>query len=90
MIEKGIKNALDLVKKIGDAHLEDDFHRFLVQYLHTIGAIPGLKDTDPIYKDLNHTLFSIALPSNKEEGDDFKKKISAMTPFWLLLVHYLK
>ncbi len=86
MIEKGIKNALDLVKKIGDAHLEDDFHRFLVQYLHTIGAIPGLKNTDPIYKDLNHTLFSIALPSNKEEGDDFKKKISAMSQFYTSLV----
>lgn len=86
MIEKGIKNALDVVRKIGDAHLEDDFHRFLVQYLHTIGAIPGLKNTDPTYKDLNHTLFSVALPSNNDEKEDFKKKVSAMGQFYTSLV----
>src|SRR4051812_4511876 len=27
--EKGIKNALSLVDEMNDAHVEDDFHRFL-------------------------------------------------------------
>lgn len=85
MLDKGIKNALDVVRKINDAHLEDDFHRFLVQYLHTIGAIPGLKEKDKLYKELNHTLFSVALPPEKEETD-FKKKISAMGQFYTSLV----
>src|SRR5574343_1833479 len=31
--EKGVKNALDVLRKMNDPHLEDDFHRFLVQYL---------------------------------------------------------
>lgn len=85
LLEKGIKNALDIARKSADPHLEDDFHRFLVQYLHTIGAIPGLKDKDPIYKELNHTLFSIALPPETEEVD-FKKKISAMGQFYTSLI----
>lgn len=88
MLDKGIKNTLDVVKKISDPHLEDDFHRFLVQYLHTIGAIPGLKINESLHKDLNHTLFSIALApeTNLEKTDDFKKKVSAMGQLYTSLV----
>lgn len=85
MIEKGIKNALDIARKLNDPHLEDDFHRFLVQYLHTIGAIPGLKENEGLYRDLNHTLFSIALPVETEESD-FKKKIAAMGQLYTSLI----
>jgi hypothetical protein len=87
MLDKGIKNALDIARKLGNPHVEDDFHRFLVQYLHTIGAIPGLKNTEELYKDLNHTLFSIALqPETNESNTDFKKKISAMGQFYTSLI----
>lgn len=85
MLEKGIKNALDVAQKFGDPHLEDDFHRFLVQYLHTIGAIPGLKERDALYKELNHTLFSVAIPTATEESD-FKKKVSGMGQFYTSLI----
>lgn len=85
MLEKGIKNALDIAQKFNDPHLEDDFHRFLVQYLHTIGVIPGLKEQDKVYKALDHTLFSVAIPSDTEETD-FKKKISAMAQFYTSLI----
>ena len=85
MIEKGIKNALDVAAKMNDPHLEDDFHRFLVQYLHTIGAIPGLKENEGLYKDLNHTLFSVALPVETEEPD-FKKRIAAMGQLYTSLI----
>ncbi len=85
MLDKGIKNALDVVRKLDDPHLEDDFHRFLVQYLHTLGAIPGLKQGELLYKDLSHTLFSIVIPSGVE-SDDFKKKVSAMSQLYTSLV----
>lgn len=84
MVEKGVKNALDIVQKMKDPHLRDDFHRFLVQYLHSIGAIPGLKEKDGLYSELSHTLFSIALP--QEESEDFKKKTAAMEQFCTSLV----
>ncbi len=88
MLEKGIKSALDIVKSLKDPHLEDDFHRFLVQYLHTIGALPGLKSHDELYKELDHTLFSIALPPehNPSKESDFKKGVSSMAQFYTSLV----
>ncbi len=86
MLDKGIKNALDVVKKMNDAHLEDDFHRFLVQYLHTLGAVPGLKEDSELHKELSHTLFSVALPENEDDKEDFKKKVAAMGQFYTSLV----
>ncbi len=82
MLSKGIKNALDLVAKLGDPHLEDDFHRFLVQYLHTIGAIPGLKA--PLSDTLRHRLFAITLAAaTSEDKDHFKTFIEAMKQFYM-------
>ncbi len=85
MIEKGIKNALDIVTKMNNSHLTDDFHRFLVQYLHTIGAIPGLKADNPIAKELEHSLFLITLPAPTTTNQDvasFKRFIQAMKQFY--------
>src|SRR3989344_9142457 len=31
--DRGALNALSIVEKLKDAHIEDDFHRFLVQYI---------------------------------------------------------
>lgn len=83
MLEKGLKNALDVVVKLNDSHLEDDFHRFLVQYLHTIGAIPGLKENSLLHKELNHSLFAVTLQPNNNEHVDFKQFIQAMKQFYL-------
>jgi hypothetical protein len=84
MLDKGIKNALDVAAKMNNAHLEDDFHRFLVQYLHTIGAIPGLKVSSTLERTLNHTLFVITLPAARDgSNNDFKHFIQAMKQFYL-------
>ncbi len=84
MLEKGVKNALDVAAKLNNAHLEDDFHRFLVQYLHTIGALPGLKAESSLERSLNHSLFMISLPSAAgDKQDDFKHFIQAMKQFYL-------
>ena len=85
MMEKGVKNVLDIISKMNNPHLEDDFHRFLVQYLHTIGAVPGLEEDGKLARELNHTLFSISLPSvnTTENTDEFKKFIQAMKQFFV-------
>jgi hypothetical protein len=80
-LQKGIKNALEIVSRMGSAHLEDDFHRFLVQYLHTIGAIPGVKKESEIGQALEHTLFAVTLPKEESEKD-FKSFIGAMKQFY--------
>jgi hypothetical protein len=84
MLEKGVKNALDIAAKMNNSHLEDDFHRFLVQYLHTVGAIPGLKVSSTLERTLNHSLFVITLPSGAAgETNDFKQFIQAMKQFYI-------
>lgn len=83
MLDKGIKNALDIVNRMNDPHLEDDFHRFLVQYLHTVGAIPGLKQRSSLENELKHTLFTISLTSQGQDKPEFKNFIQAMKQFYM-------
>lgn len=85
MVDHGIKNALDVAKSMNNPHIEDDFHRFLVQYLHSIGAIPGLSEASALHRELHHTLFAISLPSAYEEGSasTFKTFIQAMKQFYI-------
>ncbi len=70
LLDRGIKNALNLVEGMRNPHVDDDFHRFLVQYLASAGSIPGLKESTPLHRALQARLFEIALP----EVDDSNKK----------------
>src|ERR1035437_416169 len=57
VITKGIKNALSVVFAMDNPHVDDDFHRVLIQYLKTGQASLNLKEGTPLYKSLNMTLF---------------------------------
>jgi hypothetical protein len=85
MEEKGIHNAFTILGKLNNAHLEDDFHRFLVQYL-VVGMQPkGLAENQPEWKALRMTLYEISLPeANTEEsrGKSLKELISSMEQFY--------
>jgi hypothetical protein len=84
LLENGIKNTLDLVAKMDNPHIEDDFHRFLVQFLHASGEVPGLRESSPEFKSLNLSLFEITLPGNvKEEKKTFVDFITSMKQFLL-------
>jgi len=82
MLEKGVKNALDVVQKMQNPHLTDDFHRFLVQYLHSIDAIPGLKEKSTLARELRHTLFVVTLAPVGSAEPQFKTFIQAMKQFY--------
>jgi type IV secretory pathway TraG/TraD family ATPase VirD4 len=84
METKGIKNALEVLKKNGNPHLEDDFHRFLVQYLVENGTIAGLKEGTPLFKALHMKLFEIVLPRTDDTGKErrFSEIVSAMEQFY--------
>ncbi|MDB4984215.1 MAG: hypothetical protein JWM20_394 [Patescibacteria group bacterium] len=83
MMEKGIKNALDIVAKMNNPHIDDDFLRFLVQYLSSYHEIPGLKPNTELFKEINARLFEVTLP-RPEEGvqKTFKDLTSAMEQFF--------
>src|SRR3989344_1163581 len=81
VITKGIRNALSVVETMGNPHIEDDFHRILIQYLKTGQIVPDFKEGTPLYKSLLMTLFEITLPPPTDEADKskgFKEFIGAM------------
>ncbi len=82
--ERGLKNTLDIVDALNDAHVEDDFHRFLVQYLKVAHDIPGLKPKSEIFRELSMTLYEVSLPDAREEDKSkgLKELISAMEQFY--------
>ena len=85
VITKGVKNAMSVVEAMGNPHVEDDFHRILVQYLKTGQAVNGLREDTPLSKSLDMTLFEITLPPPTEETDKskgFKEFIGAMEQFY--------
>ena len=80
---KGIKNVLTIVEKMGDSHLEDDFHRFLVQYVKKGLPVSGLPERAPLSKALHMTLYEVVLPENTEEQDrGLKEILSGMEQFY--------
>ncbi len=83
LLEKGIKNALAVVEKLKNPHIDDDFHRFLIQYLISVGKIPDLKESSPIGKSLDMRLFEITLPDSAYEEKTFKDLIAAMEQLYL-------
>lgn len=83
--EKGVFNVMSIMEKIGDAHLSDDFHRFLVQYIKAGLPARGLKDKSPLLKTLKMTLFEIALPEIYDDGEkqkNLKEIVSSMEQFY--------
>ena len=85
LLDKGISNALSVVAKMNSPHLDDDFHRFLVQYLYTTHKVPGLKEGTPLFKSLDMKLFEVMLPDAEDEEKNkknLKELLSAMEQFY--------
>ena len=75
LLDKGIKNTLGIVEAMNNPHVDDDLHRFLVQYLQSTGTVPGLKESTEMYRALDCKLFQISLP---EVSDDKKKGLKEL------------
>lgn len=83
LISDGLKHAFSLIEKINNPHIDDDFERFLVQYLLSTGKIPGLKENNRTFKGLNMKLLEVTLPEmDKDENKTFKDFLGAMEQFY--------
>lgn len=82
--EKGILNALAVVEAMKNPHIEDDFHRFLVEYLKKHLSVPGFNEKTPLGRALRHTLYEVSLPEPKKEERErsLKELISGMEQFY--------
>jgi len=81
MLDRGLKNTFSVLRKMNNPHLDDDFHRFLVQFL-----IGGQKPND--YKDgleesrgLSMKLFEVGLPDFEKDKITPSSLISSMEQF---------
>ncbi len=85
LMDKGILNTLKIVEKLKDPHIEDDFHRFLIQYIKA-GFLPNsVKEKGPIFKALKMTLFEVSLPGladEQQKNKGLKELISKMEQFY--------
>lgn len=89
MLDKGVHTSINLVKDSKDKNLEDDFHRFLINFLltkHGEKLEKGLSKTE--WKALNMKLYEIILPETKIENNkenntkSFKEFIGFMEQFY--------
>ncbi len=84
--EKGVRNAFAVLEKLANPHLDDDFHRFLVQYLLANMPLPGISESQPEWKALHMTLYEISLPEHKtDEGNrmrPLREMVSGMEQFY--------
>ncbi len=84
LLEKGIRNALAVLDKMNNPHIEDDFHRFLVQYIAKGMTIAGIKENGEIWKATHMTLYEVQLPDHiaDEKEKALKEMISSMEQFY--------
>src|SRR3989344_2508991 len=83
--EKGIKNALSVVEKMGNFHITDDFHRFIAEYLKEGANLPGINIKEKISKGLNMSLYEILIPEENDKSgvkNTLEEVISGMEQFY--------
>ncbi len=84
--EHGIKNALTVAEKLGP-HVEDDFHRFLVEYLREGFSVKGFHEGGALWRPLHMRLYEVRISQKEEEaGKDLKKALSGMEQLYAALL----
>lgn len=80
----GVKNALTILDQMNNPHLQDDFERFLVQYIKAGFPIQGIAEKSPEFKALHMTLYEVTLPekTGEEKERALKEVISSMEQFY--------
>jgi hypothetical protein len=81
LLSKGIRNTMDLVEKMNDPHIDDDFYRFLVQYLASYHEVPGLRPESEFFKTIDVALFEVTLPENDTQKN-YREMITLMEQFY--------
>lgn len=88
--EKGILNAIKVTQTLNNPHIEDDFHRVLVEYIKTGAIVPGLDRERILSKALHMTVFEVTLPFAGEDATGkvatFKEVITSMERFYIGMI----
>ena len=84
MMEHGIKNALAVLEKLNNAHLQDDFHRFLVQFLADEEFADKFSKERVLFRALRMRLYEVTLPPLDAKGAarSFSDLVTGMEQFY--------
>jgi hypothetical protein len=87
--EKGILNTLRVVEALKNPHIEDDFHRFLIEFISKGYPVEGLKEKTPLYKALKRLLYEISFPDAEidEKQKPLKEFVSGMEQLYAGLLN---
>jgi hypothetical protein len=88
---KGFEAALEELDSLNNPHLEDDFHRLLVQYKREGHPIPGLDPHDPLAKALDFVLLEVQVPeaAGDKPGSTVKDICAKMEQLYLALIPFV-
>ncbi len=81
MAEKGIKNAFVMVEELNDPQVDDDFERFLVQYLLSGHEVKNNLSKEE-WKALHMKLFEVVLPEAGTDGKQAKEMMGLMEQWY--------
>ncbi len=84
-LDKGLRNTLSVLQNMQSPSLDDDFHRFLVQYLASGADRSILKQTPEEFKGVDMVLYEVAMPAenDSEKAKSFKELASAMEQLYV-------
>ncbi len=84
MMERGIKNTLTILEKLNNPHIEDDFHRFLVQFLLDEGEAGKVSKERVLFRALRMRLYEVTLPPISPKGTErgFADLVTGMEQFY--------
>lgn len=86
---RGFDAAMKELDRINNPHLEDDFHRLLIQYKRDGHSIPGLSSDSPYAKALDFVLFEIAITVVEGKGESLQEVFNAMQQFYMSFIQYV-
>jgi len=83
-VQQGIRQTFAAIQKMNNPHIDDDFHRLLVQYLLANYQIPGVSPNSELFKAINMSLFEVTLPESKpgEQGKQIRELMTLMEQFY--------
>lgn len=73
----GVINAVEVIAKLQDAHINDDFHRFLTEYIKE-GYPTYSKETEESLRPLKRILYEVLIPKKEQSQENIQEHIHKM------------
>ncbi len=73
----GVIHAVDVIAKLQDAHINDDFHRFIVQYIQA-GYPSYTKETEESLRPFKRVLYEVLIPKREQTQENSQEHIHKM------------